>query len=397
MDAGQECNRTGTLCAASDVLGPLGKYPRHDKLRLAYFSPDFKEHPVSLLSAQMYELHDRERFEVIAFSLSAQSDDAMGQRLRGSFDRFIDAHEMSDQQVASLARSMQIDIAVDLAGFTRNSRPAVFAMRAAPLQLGYLGYLGTLAAPYIDYLIADEVIIPEALALHYSEKIICLPSYQVNDAARPISDRVFTRAELGLPDTGFVFACFNNSYKITPTVFSSWMRILQQVSGSVLLLYAETGAAREQLKAQAAARGIDPARIVFASRLPIAQYLARYRAVDLVLDTFPYNAGTTASDALWAGTPLLTLCGQSFASRVAASVLHAIEVPELITHTAAQYEATAARLAHQPEQLKAIQDRIIANRLTAPLFDCAQFTRYIESAYTRIYARHDADLPPDSC
>ena len=297
-------------CPPNPVLPPLVRYARHDRIRVGYFSSDFCDHPVAVLTARLYEIHDRSRFEIVAFSSGPDTGDAMRRRLASAFDRFLDVQGESDLAVARRAREMEIDIAIDLGGFTQGSRPGVLALRAAPVQAGFLGYLGTMGAEYVDYLIADRTLIPEASRSHYSERIVALPSYQPNDATRPVADRHFTRGELGLPQSGFVFCCFNNSYKITPEVFDSWMRILQGVEGSVLLLYAGDPHVEANLRKEAAARGVDAMRLIFGERLPAQDYLARYRAADLALDTFPYNAGTTASDALWAGVPLVTLGGR---------------------------------------------------------------------------------------
>ncbi len=383
------------LFAPGDALGPLAAYAPHERIRLGYFSADFREHPVSLLTAQLYELHDRARFEVIAFSFGPDTGDAMRQRLTQAFDQFIDVRSFTDEAIASLARKMEIDIAVDLGGFTRDSRTGIFALRAAPVQVSYIGYLGTMAVPYMDYLIADKTIVPAELAHHYAEKIVWLPSYQVNDATRLRPDPLFTRDALGLPPTGFVFACFNNNFKITPEVYACWMRILKQVPGSVLLLYGDTDGAQENLKAQAVRSGVDGNRVLFGQRLALPQYLARYRAVDLFLDTFPYNAGTTASDSLWMGVPLLTLPGQSFASRVAASLLHAVELPELIASSRAQYESMAVDLATHPEKLQVIRSRLQANRARCRLFDTPRFAASMEAAYVQMYERNRVGLAPD--
>jgi predicted O-linked N-acetylglucosamine transferase (SPINDLY family) len=381
-------------CPASHALPKIGRRPEHDKIRIGYFSADFRNHPVSFLTAELFETHDRDRFELTAFSFGPDTNDAMRKRLMAAFDRFIDVRSMSDKDVATLARTLEIDIAVDLGGFTKDSRTSIFAMRAAPLQVSYIGYLGTMGAEYIDYLIADNTIIPEEYQKHYSERIVFLPSYQANDSKRRIADKAFTREELGLPQTGFVFCCFNNNYKITPGTFDGWMRILKQVDGSVLFLYAENERAAINLKKEAALRGVDAGRLIFGKRLPVPEYLARYRIADLFLDTLPYNAGTTASDALWAGLPVLTCVGEAFAGRVAASLLNAIHLPELVTSTQEAYEELAIALATNPERLRQIRQKLANNRLTAPLFDTPRFTRHIEAAYTEMYARYQAGLPP---
>jgi predicted O-linked N-acetylglucosamine transferase (SPINDLY family) len=377
------------------IAPALKTHPRAEKLRIGYFSADFREHAVAYLTAEMFETHDRSRFELYAFSYTRETADATRARLVKAFDKFVDVSSMSDEQVASLSRQLKIDIAVDLGGFTQGARPAVFAMRAAPLQVSYLGYLGTMGAPFMDYLVADRTIIPNEAQELYSEKIAYLPSYQCNDSHRTIADKVFSRAELGLPLTGFVYCCFNNTYKVTPATFSSWMRILAQVAGSVLLLFADQELARSNLRDEAVKRGVDASRLVFAPRVPAPEYLARFRAADLFLDTLPYNAGTTASDALWAGLPVLTCMGEAFSSRVAASVLHAIELPELITSSPQEYEALAVKLATVPAQLEEIKKKLERNRLTTRLFDTPLFARNLETAYLGMYERQRAGLPPD--
>jgi predicted O-linked N-acetylglucosamine transferase (SPINDLY family) len=385
---------TRATCPPNPALPPIAKRRRHDKLRIGYFSGDFRGHAVSYLTAGIFETHDRSRFEVLAFSFSADTQDEMRDRLKRAFDRFIDVRGMTDEEVVRLARSLEIDIAVDLGGFTLGGRPGIFALRAAPLQLGYLGYLGTIAAPYMDYLIADQCIVPESHREHYAEKIIYLESYQANDSKREVVEESFTRGELGLPAGGFVFCCFNANYKITPSTFDGWMRILRGVPGSVLFLYAGNETAERNLRREARSRGVDAGRLVFDKWRPRREYLARFHVADLFLDTLPYNAGTTASDALWVGLPVLTCMGESFAGRVAGSVLRAIELPELIATSQEQYERMAVELATDPERLAAIRGKLAHNRGHAPLFDTVRMTRSLESAYDRIYARYHDGLPP---
>ena len=382
-----------TIGGEHEAAAPL---PSHRRIRIGYFSADFRNHAVAVLMAGLFEEHDRSRFELIAFSLGPDADDDMRTRLKVAFDRFIDVRAMSDRDVVLLARNLEIDIAVDLNGLTRDARTSIFAMRAAPIQVNYLGYPGTMGADYIDYLIADHMVIPAVDQSHYVEKIVYLPNtYQPNDRKRPIAGKVFKRSELCLPQDGFVFCCFNNNYKITPDVFDSWMRILGHVGGSVLWLLQDSEIAAVNLRKEASARGVDPDRLVFASRMTLPDHLARHRMADLFLDTLPYNAHTTASDALWAGLPVLTQIGQTFAGRVAASLLNAAGLPELITTTRDAYEALAVELATNPAKLASIKQKISDNRLTTPLFDTALFTRHIEAAYTAMYERHHAGLPPD--
>jgi predicted O-linked N-acetylglucosamine transferase (SPINDLY family) len=382
-------------CQADDSLGTIPKRAPHGKIRVGYFSADFREHPVASLLAELIETHDRSRFEVIAFSFGPEAPDEMRKRLARAFDRFLDVQGKSNLEIASLARSLSLDIAVDLGGYTHGNRANMFALRAAPLQVSYIGYLGTMGAGYMDYLIADPTIISPADQRHYSEKILYLPSYQANDSKRRIADHVFTRKELDLPGTGFVFCCFNTTYKITPATFAGWMRISTSVEGSVLLLYADTAAVVSNLRNEARRSGVDADRLVFGKRLPIPEYRARYRAADLFLDTLPYNAGTTASDALWTGLPVLTCVGKTFAGRVAASLLQAIQVPDLITYTQERYEELAIELATHPQRLVEIKKRLADNRLTKPLFDTSLFTKHLEAGYTSIHARYQANLPPD--
>jgi predicted O-linked N-acetylglucosamine transferase (SPINDLY family) len=373
----------------------ISKLPRRDKMRVAYFSADFHNHATMHLMAGLFEAHDRATFELTAFSFGPASQDGMRKRVTDVCEDFVDVRNRSDRDVALLARDRQIDIAVDLKGFTRDHRAGIFACRAAPLQVSYLGYPGTMGAPYMDYLIADRTLIPDGSAHHYTENIIYLPhSYQVNDRQRAISDRAFSRDELGLPQTGFVFCCFNSNYKITPGIFDSWMRILGRVEGSVLWLLEDNPTAAGNLRREAHRRGTDAGRLVFGKSLALSEHLARHRVANLFLDTLPYAAHTTASDALWAGLPVLTWAGDAFAGKVAASLLNAIGLPELIASTREQYENMAVELATSPERLQKITDTLSANRLICPLFDTRLFTRNIEAAYCAIYERYQQDLPP---
>jgi protein O-GlcNAc transferase len=374
----------------------IGQRAPHKRIRLGYYSADFHNHATAYLTAGLFEQHDRSRFELTAVSFGAPRHDDMRQRLTAAFDHFVDVRTRSDREVAQLSRDLQIDIAVDLKGFTEQARTGIFAHRAAPLQVSYLGYPGTMAAPYIDYLIADPTLIPPASRPHYTERIVYLPhSYQANDRKRPVAEQHFTRAELGLPPRGFVFCCFNNTYKVTPDTFDVWMRIVKRTAGSVLWLLADSETATVNLRREAEARGVSGARLVFAPRMPLAQHLARQRAADLFLDTFPYNAHTTASDALWAGLPVLTRCGESFVARVAASLLRAVGLPELITTTAAEYESVAAGLAADPDRLAQLSGSLHHRRLAVPLFDTTLFTRQLEQAYTQMHERYLGGLNPE--
>jgi len=380
---------------AQPPLWPHGRTaPPAAKLRIAYLSADFHEHATAYLMAGVFEQHDRSRFELIAWSYGPPSSDAMRQRLQASFDHFEDGSGLTDTQAAQRLHALGVHLAIDLKGYTGQSRPGILAHRPAPIQVSYLGYPGTLGAPYIDYVLADRHVLPAAQHPHYSEAVVSLPhSYQPTDAQRRIAEPTPSRTTLGLPEAGFVYGCFNNSYKLTPHFFSLWMRLLQQVPGSVLWLMGEPEEARLNLQAQAQAHGVDPGRLVFAPKLPQAEHLARLRQADLFLDTLPYNAHTTASDALWAGLPVLTCQGQAFAGRVAASLLHSVGLPELITHDLAGYEALALQLALQPQQLAAIRARLAAARAHSPLFDTRGYTRDLERAYLQMWAQHQAGQP----
>ena len=380
----------------NSTLVVIPKYIKKNKIRLGYYSADFRTHAVAILIAELIEVHNKEQFELIAFSFGPDEKDEMQTRLSKSFDQFIDVGNKSDQAVAELSRQLGIDIAIDLVGLTGDCRPGIFSYRAAPIQVNYLGDPGTMGANFMDYIIADHTLIPAKSQEFYSEKVIYLPnSYQVNDRKRVISDEQFSRAELGLPEDGFVFCCFNNNYKILPETFDGWMRVLKAVEGSVLWLFQDNEFAYENLKKEAQDRGVEASRLVFAKRLPLEGHLARHRKADLFLDTFPYNAHTTASDALWAGLPVLTMMGESFASRVAASLLNAIDLPELITSSQDQYETLAIELATNPAKLKAIKTKLDSNRLTTPLFDTPRFTKHLEDAYSKMYERYHTDLPPE--
>ncbi|MFG6456696.1 tetratricopeptide repeat protein [Roseateles sp. BYS96W] len=362
------------------------------RVRVAYVSRDFREHPVSFLMAEVIELHDRARFEVIALNYGAAVDDPMQQRLRGAFDRFVDVESLSDVEIAELARSLGVDVAVDLTGLTDGARCGIFAARAAPVQMQYLGTLGTAGSPAYDYLLADATLVPPEVRDAYDERLVLLPSYQANDRRRP-RPAALSRAAAGLPAQGFVYGCFNNPCKIAPAQFAAWVDILAAVPGSVLWLIEEDDEAAANLRRQALAAGLDPQRLVFARRMPREAYLAHLAAADLFLDTLPYNAGTTASDALWMGVPVLTQAGRSFAARVAASLLQAVGLPDLVAADRVAYVATAIRLAREPGALAAVQQRL-AGRDASPLFDTPRFTRHLEAAYVEALRRAQAGEAP---
>lgn len=380
-----------------NTLGSLNRKCRNDKIRIGYYSADFHNHATAFLMAGMFESHDSSRFELIGFSFGPDKHDEMRQRIAPVFSRFIDVRNMSDREIAMRSRELGIDIAIDLKGYTQDMRVGIFAERCAPIQVNYLGYPGTMGAPFIDYIIADRVLIPEEAQQHYTEKIVYLPnSYQVNDARREISGRIFTREECGLPEEGFIYCCFNNNFKIMPEMFETWMRVLKNVPGSYLWLLEDNPTAVKNLRKEAERRGVNENRLIFAKRIPLPEHLSRHRLADVFLDTLPYNAHTTASDALWAGLPVLTCIGTSFAGRVAASLLNAMGLQELIAQTRQQYETKAIELATEPGMLAAIRKKLAQNRLTTPLFDTKLFTQNLESAYTAMYERYLADLPPEN-
>jgi predicted O-linked N-acetylglucosamine transferase (SPINDLY family) len=373
-----------------------GEPYQHQRIRLAYVSADFHAHATAVLMAGVFEHHDRSRFETVAISFGRDDGSPLRGRVQSAFERFLDVRGKSDADVARLMRALEIDIAVDLKGYTSEARPTVFSFRPAPVQVNYLGFPGTMGAPFMDYLIADPIVVPEAHKPFYSEQIVWLPdTYQANDRAREIGDAPADRSRLGLPSSGFVFCSFNNSYKIQPPVFDVWMRLLKNVGDSVLWLLDDNAAATNNLKREASVRGVDPQRLVFAPRCPLPEHLARHRLADLFLDTLPYNAHTTASDALWMGLPVVTCKGATFAGRVAASVLHAAGLPELVTDSLEGYEELALRLARDPTMLTTIKRRLEVERMTMKLFDVERFTRHLETAYAGMHARRQRGLPPE--
>jgi predicted O-linked N-acetylglucosamine transferase (SPINDLY family) len=380
-------------------VAPLPAIPRRRRreiIRLGYFSADLHSHAVAHLTAGLFEHHDRRQFEVVAFSFGPNRNDPMRERLLQAFDRFIDVSQRTDREVAQISRDLEIDIALDLSGYTRDARPGIFVRRAAPIQVNYMGIPGTMGADCRDYFIADPVVIPETSRIHYTEKIVYLPhNYLVNDRKRAPVAEAPSRAQLKLPAEAFVFCSFNSPYKIMPATFGAWMRILKRTPASVLWLYSDNPRTTANLRKEAAKRGVEGERLLIATPLPQAQHLARQPAADLMLDTFPCGAHTTASDALWAGLPVLTRQGESFQSRVAASLLQAADLAELVTTDEDQYEALAVALATDPARLGALTERLRANRLTVPLFNTEQYTRQLEEAYRQMYDRYHAGLMPE--
>ena len=379
------------------TLEPINPISKNTKIRIGYFSADFRIHPVAFLTVGLFEHHNRDQFEIFAFSYGPNTKDAMRSRIENSVDQFLDVKERSDKEVSELARELGIDIAIDLTGATQFNRLGIFSYRAAPIQVNYLGYPGTSGANYFDYCIADSTLIPESEARHYTEKIVYLPnSYQANDDKRVISTKAFSRRDCDLPDSAFVFCCFNNNYKITPDIYTIWMNILRKIEGSVLWLFEDNQVAAKNLAAEASKQGISSARIIFAKHMAPAEHLARQKLADLFLDTLPYNAHTTASDALWAGLPVLTREGGAFPGRVAASLLKALSLPELITSTAQEYEDLAISLAKDHGKLTQLRSKLTSNILTESLFNTALFTQQLEKAYIDIYERSLAGELPES-
>jgi predicted O-linked N-acetylglucosamine transferase (SPINDLY family) len=363
-------------------------------IRVAYLSADFHKHAIGYLTADLFRNHDRARFEVFGILLAARPADHVQEQIKHGVDHFIDLSSASDEHLVRTCRELEIDIAVDLMGFTKDCRPHIFATRVAPIQINYLGYPGTMGTPAMDYIIADHVLITPETRAAYSENVVYMPhTYQVN-SRRPDSSRTFSRQELGLPETGFVFCCFNNTHKITPDVFDVWMRLLRRVDGSILWLLKGTGAAIDNLRSEAEKRGVAGGRLVFAGVMDLADHLARYRMADLFVDTFHYGAHTTASDAVWAGLPVLTKAGATFASRVAASILTTAGMADLVTRSADAYEQLAITLATSPDKLADLKQTLVRNRTNAALFDTRRFAANLEQAYLSMWKRHEARLPP---
>ena len=367
--------------------------PRQGRIRLGYVSSDFHEHPVTRLTAELYERHDRSRFELVGLSCGAGPADGLRRRIEAAFDEFHDLRGRSDEDIAAFARALGLDIAIDMTGYTGSLRTGVFTRRIAPVQVGYLGFLGTLGIPCLDYLVADPIVAPPAAETHYSEKLARLPEcFLVNGTHRRMADPGPTRKECGLPEDAFVFCCFNNGYKIAPPSFDAWMEILRRTGNGVLWLVAGNMPARQRLRTEAARRGVDPDRLVFASRTSLETYLASYRLADLFLDTFHYSAGTTGADALWSGLPLLTCPTDSFTGRVAASLLHAVGLDDLAVPTAEAYVDTAVSLASDPVRHRDLRRRLAEALPTASLFDVPRWVGHLERAYTMMLERSDAGL-----
>ena len=368
---------------------------RPKRIRIGYFSTDFKEHPVAYLIAKVLDQHNRDQFEVFGYSLHGSSSCEMRQRLEKSFDCFTDAQDISDRDIALQARQDEIDIAVDLNGYTQNSRTRIFAYCAAPIQINYLGYPGTLGADFMDYIVTDRFLIPGENQKYFNEKPLYLPNtYMPTDNCREISQKPMNRSDMGLPNDAFVFCCFNNNYKISPNEFDIWMRLLTKIENSVLWLRESNQFSIINMKNEAQKRKVDPSRLVFADKVPMDEHLARQRLADLFVDTFAFNAHTTATEALWAGLPVVTKIGQGFAARVAGSLLNAVGLPDLITETEKDYEELILELATNPTKLAKIKEKLASNRLTQPLFNTELYTKHLENGYQQAYQNYfDGNLP----
>jgi predicted O-linked N-acetylglucosamine transferase (SPINDLY family) len=368
----------------------------HDRIRVGYLCGEFRQQATSFLTAGLYEAHDKEKFEIIAFDSGWSDESPMRARLEKAFSKFVDISRLADDAAAVRIQAEEIDILVNLNGYFGEDRMGVFARKPAPIQVNYLGFPATLGAGYIDYILADRIVIPEADKRFYSEKVVWLPdSYQANDAKRVRPERT-ERAASGLPDDAFVFCNFNQSYKLNPHVFAGWMRILKQVPESLLWLLEGNSLFAGNIRREAKAAGVAPERILFAPMVGFEEHLARLRSANLFLDTTPYNAHTTGSDALWAGVPLITCRGTTFPGRVAESLLNAIGLPELVAKDQQDYEALAVRLARDPQALSVLSQKLETNRLAMPLFDTARFARGVEAAYQTMWEMSRAGETPRS-
>lgn len=370
--------------------------PVNKKIKLAYFSSDFGSHAVSSLIVELLELHDKNSFEIIAFSFAKNDGSELYSRIINSFDEFLELENYADRDVATLARQKGIDIAIDLGGYTGSNRVTPFSYGVAPIQVNYLGYPGTSGTSFMDYIIADPVLISPDQEIYYSEKVVYLPhTYQPNDRKKFICNKFISKSDVGLPDGEFIYCCFNNSFKVQPAIFNIWMNILRSVENSVLWLLKDDPIYEKNLCYEAALRGLNPNRLIFAERLPLSEHLGRHSFADLFLDTYPYNAHTTASDALWSGLPLLTLKGNSFASRVASSLLTSMNLTELICQSPDEYEKKAIHFANNPKTIQDLKTKIMQTRESSPLFNTPLMTRNIEIAYKKMHWRYINGLKPE--
>jgi protein O-GlcNAc transferase len=383
-----------TLSSKEFGVAVSGSGRENGKFRLAYLSTDFREHPVAHLISEVIEAHDRECFEVIGLYLGEGSNDPMTKHLENAFDKFYYLAHLNNDEIAVLCHQLGVDLAIDLGGHTKGAKPELFSRRIAPIQVNFLGFPGTWGGSCMDYIVADKSTITESNRGYFSEQVLYMPEhFQPNPKSRLSGKAKVDRLDLGLPDEAFVFCCFNNNWKINPEIFDCWMSVLREVPQAILWLYADNEAAIKNLRSEATQRGISPSRLFFANRVGRERYLAQYAVADLFLDTFPYNAGTTASDALWMGLPLLTLTGNTFASRMAASSLRSLGVPELITYNHREYVEKAIQLARQPEQLFTLREAISDRRDKGPLFNPIRFTRHLESGFRSALNRKNSGLP----
>lgn len=367
----------------------LNSMPTTDggRIKIGYISSDLRQHVVSQLIVELFERHDRDKFEVFAFSLGPKDNGELSERLVKAVDHFMPVGDLSDSEIAALIQQKGIAILVDLNGHSKGARTRILAMRPAPIQMHYLGYIGSMGASFIDYVLVDKVTVPDEMQSFFTEKLLQLPCYMVHDSQRVVASETMTRKEAGLPDDAFVYCCFNNSYKITPKIFDIWMRCLTTVPGSVLWLVEEGEVVQNNLRREAELRGVNPERLIFAPRIVSAKHLARLRLADLFLDTPIYNAGATACDALWVGLPMLTCQGKSFVARMGGGLVSAAGVPELVVETLAEYERMAIEFANTPALLQPLRDRLIAQRDSSLLFDGKQFCHELEKSFTELWGQ----------
>ena len=390
-----EANAQRSIQSCPDPFIHPKHSPNKGVIRLGYLSYDYREHPLAFLISELFELHDRSRFQVFGYGYGPDDHSTTRERMTNTCDKFTDIAALSHRDAAKTIHDDGIDILIDLTGYTAGARGSILAPRPAPIQINWLGYPGTMGAPFMDYIIADSVLVPHGAESFYSEKIVRLPDcYQINDRQRPVAEITFSRSDHGLPDDAFVFCSFNHTHKIMPDLFNIWMDLLHAVPGSVLWLLESNSTAPENLRREASRHDIDPERIIFSPRMPLSEHLARYRLADLFLDTFPYTSHTTASDALWVGLPLVTCMGKTFAARVAGSLLNATGVPELITNNFDEYRELALKLATDPDLLSGVRRKLIENRDQCALFDTPRFVSNLESAYEMIMARRREGLEP---
>jgi len=381
----------------NNVLGAIKKYPKNEKIKIGYFSGDFTEHPVSYLVVELFEMHDKSKFELFAFSTSTKLKSRIRERIESSFDEFIDVSNIEDKEIANLAREKKIDIAIDLGGFTQNTRSSIFAMRAAPIQINFLGYPGTVGSSYIDYNIADRCVIPNELQKYFSEKIIYLPNcYQPNESKLIPGKKLFSRSSEGLPTSGFIFCCFNNSWKIIPRIFKLWIQLLFSVEGSVLWFPEFSPLAIKNLKEECLKLGMNQDRLIFSSReIQRDDHKEKIKLADVFLDCFPYGAQSTASEFLRAGVPIVTLCGHSFSNRVALSLLTNLNLPELVTSSELDYKNLAIKLAKNDQYFKKIKTKLTTNVKKSSIYNVGEYTKSLESGYLKVYDRYHNNLEPD--